>query len=150
MAVLSSNAGAEFPDFAGASGRFAVSVEGVFHSAHYLRSYFPDGSDEPVHGHTWKVEVLLSRLDGGLSDSGIALDFVPLQEKLKALLDRIGHCCVNDLPEFATVNPTAENIARWFYAGLRATVSESQGRMLEIRVHEGPGNVALFYPEQGQ
>ncbi|MBE7438787.1 MAG: 6-carboxytetrahydropterin synthase [Spirochaetales bacterium] len=148
MAALSSNAGADFPPFA-AGGRFAVCVEGVFHSAHFLRAYFPDGSDEPVHGHTWKVEILLGRLDGGLTDSGIALDFVPLHERLNMLLRRIGHCCVNDLPEFASVNPTAENIARWFYAGLKESVRQSEGRMIEVRVHEGPGNVAIFYPDPG-
>ncbi|EMG12744.1 6-pyruvoyl tetrahydropterin synthase domain protein [Leptospira interrogans serovar Grippotyphosa str. LT2186] len=42
------------------SGRFYIRIEERFESSHYLYKYFPDGSDEPIHGHSWKVELYLS------------------------------------------------------------------------------------------
>ena len=132
--------------FADEPGDFEVRIEGRFSSAHYLVKYFPDGSDEPLHGHSWLVEVTLGRAGGGIGADGIVYDFLAARRRLDELCDRIEHVIINNLPEFAGVNPTAENVARWFYRGLRPAVDESGGRVIEVRVHEGPGNIALFRP----
>lgn len=140
---------ADLAGFEELPGDFSIRIEGRFESAHYLYDYFPDGSDEPVHGHSWQVEVFLTSANQKTGRDGISYDFLAARQRLNQLIDRMEHVLINDLPEFkgvAAVNPTAENIARWFYAGLRPSV-EPEGRVLEIRIHEGPANYAIFRPE---
>ncbi len=36
--------------------------------------------------------------------------------------------------------------ARWFYAGLKKEVSEANGKVDRIVIHEGPENLAYFEP----
>jgi 6-pyruvoyltetrahydropterin/6-carboxytetrahydropterin synthase len=133
-------------------GDFQIRIEGRFEASHYLYRYFPDGSDEPLHGHSYFVELFLARKGGGTGSDGISYDFVKAKERLDRMLSRVEHAMLNDLPEFRGVNTTAENLARWFYAGLRDVVEPDGGEVREIRVHEGPGNVALFRPlrEEGE
>lgn len=128
------------------AGEFEVRIEGRFSAAHFLLKYFPDGSDEPMHGHSWLVEVTLGRAGQGIGADGICYDFLAARRRLDELCERMEHVVINNLSEFAGVNPTAENVARWFYRGLKEDVHATGGRVIELRVHEGPGNVALFRP----
>ena len=50
------------------------------------------------------------------------------------------------MEEVKKENPTAENIARGIYQGLLGVANKHTAKILEIRVHEGPGNIAVFYP----
>ena len=129
-------------------GEFQVRIEGRFESAHYLYKYFPDGSDEPVHGHSWQVEVFLAGKDGSTGSDGIAFDFLTARKRLDELIDRVEHVCINNLAEFKGVNPTAENLARWFYLGIQERVEGEGGVVREIRVWEGPQNYATFFPKR--
>ena len=132
--------------FADEPGDFRIRIAGRFESAHYLIRYFPDGTDEPLHGHSWLVEVFLGRPGGGTGADGIAVDFLAVRRRLDELTDRLEHVTINLLDEFRGVNPTAENIARWFFRGLAPAAADSAGQVLEVRVHEGPENHAIFRP----
>ncbi len=129
------------------TGRWYITIEGRFDSAHYLYRYFPDGSNEPMHGHTWNVVLSISEKKGGIGKDGISFDFLEARKRLQQLIDRIDHICINDLPEFKDVNPTAENVARWFYSGMKQKIESADGLIREVRIHEGPGNVAVFEPD---
>lgn len=129
------------------SGSFYIRIQGQFESSHYLYNYFPDGSDEPMHGHTWEVEIFLEHETRGLDESGISIDFLSVRKRLDELLMRIDHNCINNLPEFLNINPTSENIAKWFYRGLKSEAGKMNGRIRKIIVHEGPKNYAVFIPE---
>jgi 6-pyruvoyltetrahydropterin/6-carboxytetrahydropterin synthase len=90
---------------------FEVEVEGMFASAHALRNY--KGRCENVHGHNWRVLVTIEgeRLD----DTGLLVDFIDVKNMMAAIIDRIDHQHLNEIPPFDTVNPSAENIAEFFY-----------------------------------
>ena len=130
-------------------GNFSIKINASFESAHYLYDYMSDGSDEPVHGHTWKVEIEISSDDFSLDEKDICYDFIEAQNRLKELVDRIDHICINDLEEFKGINPTTENIARWFYMGLKDVLERStkKARLLAVYIHEGPHNVAVYRPK---
>ena len=130
-------------------GDFLIRIEARFESSHYLYRYFPDGRDEPMHGHSWLVEDFLSHASGGVQADGISYDFLRARRRLDQMIERIEHLCINDLTEIQGVNPTSENIARWFYAGLKEVVEADEGRVLEVRIHEGPANVAIYRPRGG-
>jgi 6-pyruvoyltetrahydropterin/6-carboxytetrahydropterin synthase len=127
-------------------GTFYVRIEGRFESAHYLYDYFPDGSDEPTHGHSWKVEVLLFSTQN-IGKDGISYDFLSARNRLNDLVKSIDHILINDHPDFQKINPTSENVARWFYAGLKEEVEKTGGKIKQIVIHEGPENLAFYEPK---
>jgi 6-pyruvoyltetrahydropterin/6-carboxytetrahydropterin synthase len=90
---------------------YEVTVEAGFSSGHYLRNYH--GKCENPHGHNYKVRITLAGKE--LDSSGLLLDFKLLKQVLKPTIDRIDHQMLNDLEPFTALNPSAENIARYFY-----------------------------------
>ena len=82
-----------------------------FSSAHYLREY--EGACENLHGHTWKVEVAIA--SDAVNSIGLVVDFKDLKGRLKMIMDRWDHVCLNDLPEFTDMNPSTENMAQWLF-----------------------------------
>ena len=90
---------------------FELSIKGDFASAHSLRGY--QGKCKDLHGHTWKVEVVLK--SEALNQIGMVADFAKLKKDLRAFLERIDHVHLNDLPYFKDVNPTTENLAKYIY-----------------------------------
>ena len=90
---------------------YEVNVEAGFSSGHYLRNYH--GRCENPHGHNYKVCVTL--MGESLDATGLLLDFKMLKQVMRPVIDRIDHQMLNDLEPFTTVNPSAENLARYFY-----------------------------------
>ena len=90
---------------------FEVTVEDTFAAGHYLRNY--KGKCENPHGHNYRVRVTLAGLE--LDRAGLLLDFKDLREVMKPVIDRLDHQMINDLEPFKTLNPSAENLAKYFY-----------------------------------
>jgi 6-pyruvoyltetrahydropterin/6-carboxytetrahydropterin synthase len=90
---------------------FQVSVEETFSSGHALRGY--RGKCENVHGHNYRVRVTL---EGPQLDAiGLLVDFTQLKQVLREIIGGLDHQFINDLEAFRTVNPSAENLAKYFY-----------------------------------
>jgi 6-pyruvoyltetrahydropterin/6-carboxytetrahydropterin synthase len=90
---------------------FEVTVEETFAAGHYLRNY--KGKCENPHGHNYKVLVTLQGKE--LDRAGLLLDFKDLKSVMRAVVERLDHQMINDVPPFTEVNPSAENLARYFY-----------------------------------
>lgn len=90
---------------------FEVSVEETFSSGHALRGY--KGKCENTHGHNYRVEVTVQgpQLDG----IGLLCDFTDIKRALRQVIAELDHQFLNDLEAFRTVNPSAENMAKYFY-----------------------------------
>jgi 6-pyruvoyltetrahydropterin/6-carboxytetrahydropterin synthase len=127
-----------------AAGEFVVRVEARFEAAHYLREY--RGITEPLHGHSYKVEAELAGRGGGGDSDAIAVDFVSAKRKLEALAKRLDYGCINDVAPFTDINPSAENIARWFHRELAAAVADENAVVRAVTVWEGPVNSVTFRP----
>ncbi len=87
-----------------------IRVRKKFYWAHYLTNYY--GKPEPIHGHTWQVEVCV--LARELDEGGIGVDFLKLKEDLENLLP--DHTLLNEHFNFS---PSAENLAKWIYEKLK-------------------------------
>lgn len=120
---------------------FEVSVESHFDAAHFLREYH--GKCENLHGHRYNVilSIQTERLDSG----GMAYDFVQLKKLLNRVLDEWDHHCLNDIPPFDKINPSAENIATTIYEKLRAKIRKGI-KISKVQVWETPQNCVTFYP----
>jgi 6-pyruvoyltetrahydropterin/6-carboxytetrahydropterin synthase len=90
---------------------FQVSVEETFSSGHALRGY--KGKCENTHGHNYRVQVTLEGPQ--LDNIGLLVDFTHLKEVMRGVIKRLDHQFINDLEPFTTVNPSAENMAKYFY-----------------------------------
>ncbi len=95
-------------------------VRTEFAAAHRLRGY--DGNCERLHGHNWKVDVVLrgERLDG----LGMLMDFRDARRLVEDILAEFDHQNLNDIERFTTTNPTTENIARAVFDALAARLPD--------------------------
>ena len=123
---------------------YSVRVEARFEAAHYLREY--RGITEPLHGHSYKVEADLAARGGGVDSDAIAVDFVSAKRKLEVLAKKLDYGCINDVPPFNEVNPSAENIAEWFARELQAAVDDENAVVTGITIWEGPVNSVTYTP----
>lgn len=129
------------------SGKFSIRIEARFESAHFLRSY--RGIAEPLHGHSYKVEAVLSASGSGLDSDAIAVDFVSSRRELERLAKTLDYTCINDVAPFTTINPSAENIAEWFWRELSELVRAEKAIVDSVTVWEGPVNAATFTAPAG-
>jgi 6-pyruvoyltetrahydropterin/6-carboxytetrahydropterin synthase len=90
---------------------FHVSVEETFSSGHALRGY--RGKCENPHGHNYRVQITLEGPQ--LNNIGLLIDFTHLKEVLRGIIKRLDHQFLNDLEPFTSLNPSAENMAKYFY-----------------------------------
>ena len=119
--------------------KFELTLEAEFAAAHRLRMY--DGQFEPLHGHTWRVEVYY---EGEKLDAiGVAADFTVLRKHLNEVVEGLHDRYLNELPMFADTNPSAENVALYFHHALAAK-SPHGVRLAKVRVWEAPGCAAAY------
>ena len=110
---------------------FDVTVHRSFSGAHFLRRY--KGDCERVHGHNWKVEVTLWGQE--LDEGGMLYDFSLLKEHLDKALKPLDHRDLNEVPPFDTIEPSAEEIARYVTGAVAGKLDESaKGRLSSITV----------------
>ncbi|MFW6158361.1 MAG: 6-carboxytetrahydropterin synthase QueD [Planctomycetota bacterium] len=87
---------------------YELTVKADFSAAHRLRDY--EGACERLHGHNYKVDVVVAgeRLD----EMDVLVDFRQVKAILADVLDAFDHRYLNEVAPFDSVNPTAENIAK--------------------------------------
>lgn len=122
---------------------FDITVEETFAAGHYLRDY--KGKCENPHGHNYRVRVTLTGQE--LDKAGLLVDFKDLKELMKPVIERLDHQMMNDLAPFATVNPSAENLARHFYEETAAklkSVTNGRVRVKEVTVWETDSTTATY------
>ena len=118
---------------------FQVSVEESFAAGHALRGY--RGKCENVHGHNYKVRVTL---EGPSLDSiGLLYDFKDLKEAMQCAIRKLDHQFMNDIPPFDVVNPSAENLAKYFYEEISRLLGEASGNPQERGSEGAPCRVRL-------
>lgn len=123
---------------------YEVTVEADFSSGHYLRNY--KGKCENPHGHNYKVRVTLAGKE--LDAAGLLLDFKLLKQVLRPVIDRIDHQMLNDIEPFTTLNPSAENLAKYLYDETNrnlVTVTQGRVRVKDCTIWETDTTTATYY-----
>ena len=96
------------------AAKYTLKVLADFAAAHTLRDY--PGACSRMHGHNWKIEAEVVATQ--LNDIGMAIDFKEIKREVRAIAKTLDHYYLNDLEPFKELNPTAENIAQYFYQTL--------------------------------
>lgn len=111
---------------------FEILVEDYFSAAHRLRNY--QGKCEKLHGHNWKVQVLV--VAEKLDKAGMLLDFKELKVRLENILQKLDHRCLNEVSPFDKLNPTSENLAQFVYQELKNNLVDTQANLSKVTVWE--------------
>lgn len=123
---------------------YEVSVEDSFASGHYLRNY--RGKCENPHGHNYKVRITVAGTD--LDRAGLLLDFRELKDAMNSVIDKLDHQMLNDIEPFITLNPSAENMAKYFYDEVNAALDTSTAgrvRVKRVKLWETDTSIATYY-----
>ena len=125
---------------------FEVTVERTFAAGHALREY--RGKYENVHGHNYRVEVTVAGDD--VDSTGLLVDFVELKQRLDGVIAYLDHRFINDLAPFDKINPSAENIARYFFQeiekGLAVRENGPRSRLARVKIWETDTSSATYQP----
>jgi 6-pyruvoyltetrahydropterin/6-carboxytetrahydropterin synthase len=121
---------------------FEVSVEQDFASAHALRNY--KGACENVHGHNWKVQVVIE--GETLDQAGMLIDFLDVKRMMDAIVGPLDHKFLNEVPPFDVKNPSAENLAEHFYEKMAESLAELPARVKEVKIWETAIQSATYRP----
>ncbi|MBP2627962.1 MAG: 6-carboxy-5,6,7,8-tetrahydropterin synthase [Firmicutes bacterium] len=112
----------------------------TFDSAHFLPNHA--GKCATMHGHTYKLEVTVTRDNGKLisggSDEGMVMDFSDLKAIVTTeVIDKIDHKILNEVFPFRT---TAENMSVHIFDVLTDKL-QSRGVIVEkIKLWETPNS----------
>lgn len=129
-----------------------VSRRAHFNAAHRL--YRPDWSEEQnnaifgkcnnpnYHGHNY--ELIVSVTGDVDPETGFVMDMKLLKELIKSEVEEaLDHKNLNlEVPEFSSLNPTAENIAVVIWNKLRPHIEDN--KQLEVVLYETPRNFVTY------
>ena len=125
---------------------FEVTVEQTFAAGHALREY--KGKCENVHGHNYRVQVTVEGEQ--LNRIGLLVDFVELKRVVREVVDRLDHQFINDLEPFTVINPSAENMAKYFYDEVSRRITPPDpdwpARISQIKIWETDTSIAVYRP----
>lgn len=123
---------------------FEVTVEDTFAAGHYLRDY--RGKCENPHGHNYKVRATLQGRE--LDKAGLLLDFNELKHAMRPVIAKLDHQMINDLEPFVKINPSAENLAKYFFEEINKSLKNTAaGRVSvkEVTVWETDTTTATYF-----
>jgi 6-pyruvoyltetrahydropterin/6-carboxytetrahydropterin synthase len=126
---------------------FEVTVEDSFAAGHFLRNY--KGKCENPHGHNYKVLVTLQGRE--LDKAGLLLDFKDLKYAIKGVVEKLDHQMINEVAPFTEVNPSAENLAKYFYeqTNIRLqSVTEGRVWVKQVTMFETDTTNATYYEQK--
>ena len=118
---------------------FTISIEKSFAASHQLT--LPNGSKELQHRHDWIVVATVSSQE--LDEMGLVMDFNKLSAIVDEIISRFEGAKLEELDCFASMNCSAENVAKYIYDKL---LSELPDRVNPgyVRVTESPGCTAKY------
>jgi len=100
----------------------------TFEAAHHLPHVPPEHKCRRLHGHSYRVTVVVAGDPG--PESGWVMDFADIQDAFAECYDALDHRYLNEIPGLE--NPTAELIAVWIWQRLKPALPA----LAEIRIDE--------------
>ena len=123
---------------------FRVCVDETFSAGHALRGY--KGKCENPHGHNYKVQIALEGPE--LDSIGLLYDFSHLKQVIHGVIHGLDHKFLNDQAPFDAINPSAENIAKYFYDETTEKMKAlpTDARIASITIWETDTTSATYWP----
>lgn len=112
---------------------YTVAVKQDLIARHYLIGG-DWGSENDPHSHHYVIEVKLEAAE--LDEHGYLVDIVKIEEELQAVVDYFGESMLNDLPEFAGLNPSIEHFSRIVCERMLAAIAPPGSGRFTIKIWE--------------
>ncbi len=122
---------------------YEIKILGDFSAAHHLGNSVE--SAENLHGHNWKVEVVLRGI--ALNDSGMLVDFGEVKQLTRKFLAELDHHYLNEIPFFMSNNPSSENIARYLFERLAEEFDNERLWLYRVSAWESADACATYLRE---
>ncbi len=103
------------------------------------------GSENERHSHHYQVEVQLAGRD--LDEHGYLVDIVAVEEHLEALVGYFRDRTLNELPEFAGLNPSIEHLARVICQSVAQKLKGAHLLGVRVKVWENDIAWAAYHQE---
>ncbi|WDP83780.1 MAG: 6-carboxytetrahydropterin synthase QueD [Desulfobacter sp.] len=116
------------------TGVYEIYVKDHFAASHALKGY--GGICSKIHGHNWTVEAWIQCTR--LNKLGIGINFKDVKHVIRDVLDKLDHTTLNEIMEFGSINPTAENLAKFVYGELSRRLNTEHIKVNKIMVFESP------------
>ena len=125
---------------------FEITVEETFAAGHALRGY--KGKCENPHGHNYRLRITLRGPE--LDSIGLLYDFVHLKQVMHEVIEGVDHKFLNDQAPFDVLNPSAENMAKYFYEEMtrRMNGAENGAAITRVDVWETDTSKASYWPDE--
>jgi 6-pyruvoyltetrahydropterin/6-carboxytetrahydropterin synthase len=123
---------------------YTVAVKRDFIAQHYLIGG-DWGAENLLHSHHYQAEVQLE--GAGLDQHGYLVDIVDIEKALDALIARYRDHTLNDLPEFAGLNPSLERFSHILCQALAAHIGAANLRAVTVKLWENEQAWASFKVE---
>lgn len=108
----------------------------IFDAAHWLPNVSEDHKCRRIHGHTYRLRVVVSGpLDGTL---GWVMDFADLKAVVEPLVKSLDHYLLNEIEGLE--NPTCERIAIWLWDRIKPKVPQ----LIRIVLNETPTSGVIY------
>lgn len=122
---------------------FELKIWSHFSAAHQLTMVAK--KCENLHGHNWKVEVCVR--GDRLNAAGVLIDFSILKSHVKAIVERLDHRYLNELPYFKKEAPSSENLAVYIANSLREMITEPGVVVSRVTTWESDDACATYFPQ---
>jgi 6-pyruvoyltetrahydropterin/6-carboxytetrahydropterin synthase len=120
---------------------YTVAVKQDLIARHYLIGG-DWGSENDPHSHHYVIEVKLEAAE--LDKHGYLVDIVKIEEELGAVVDYFGESMLNDLPEFAGLNPSIEHFSRIVCERMLAAIAPPGSGRFTIKIWENDSCWAAY------
>lgn len=119
---------------------FTLFVRETFAAAHRLELYH--GKCEALHGHNFRVEVLIE--GEKLGKEGMLLDFAVIKAHLRGIVADLDHKYINEIPFFSERASSSEYMALYIYDRLKELLLCENVAVKEVRVWESDNAYAAY------
>ncbi|MBN1473702.1 MAG: 6-carboxytetrahydropterin synthase [Syntrophaceae bacterium] len=123
---------------------YEVTIIKSFSAAHLLSQV--GGKCEELHGHNFKVELSVGAEE--LNPSGLLIDFRLVKKWLGDILEEIDHKHLNEIPFFAKLNPSAENVARFIAEKIEPLAKKEGVIVTRVKVWESDNAYVTYKGEK--
>ena len=112
---------------------YSLGVQRDFIASHYLIGG-DWGSENQLHAHHYKVEILLE--GDQLDVHGYLVDLVDVEVQLEKLVDYFRDKTLNELSEFKGLNPSIEHFSRIFCKAIADGIHVANLKSLTVKIWE--------------
>ena len=113
---------------------YEIFVSAQFEAAHRLVGDF--GPATRTHGHTYRIEVIIRGQN--LKDDGTLYDIGRLSPAVEELASSLHYRDLNEVPDLANTNTTAEAVAHYCWDKLAPPLHGQGLDSLAVRIWENP------------